>query len=522
MYKVVAIDDERMILEGLKILLDWELYNFTIVGMFDNVTDGLRAIDDLKPDILITDIRMPEKTGLELIEYIQENIEQDIEIIIMSGYEMFSYAQTAMQFGVSYYLVKPIFEEDLLPILKGLALKIDAKRRLEAISIFDTDDYARECLLSAIHGTQKVNLREKLIQCIQEIELVKRWCYIQVEIKALSIDYDTQVNKNSLSDQIKLVLINHKMTFLLDVDKNSYGIIVGMENEKMLEDFMQKLYAHLENSNQYGLYLSVGSVVKDINDIKESYVGAIQAMNYKVFNERSSIIYYEEINSKLSLKNYEKLKSIHKLLEIIEISDHETIEGYINELFLTFQNDYASYEIVKLLTIQLIYLSLGVIQQMNGSTDEFLKAFSIERLEFEHNKTSIHDLRKFIITFCKHFNTFINTLRIKQKHSDYIAIEDYIKVNYQRNITIKELANHFYMHPVYLGQMLNKRWGISFNDYLHRLRIEESIKQFPDENIKLNKLAEDVGYHSYYSYLKHFEKFKGMKPNVYRELYYKV
>jgi two-component system response regulator YesN len=124
-----------------------------------------------------------------------------------------------------------------------------------------------------------------------------------------------------------------------------------------------------------------------------------------------------------------------------------------------------------------------------------------------------------MIHYCIKLNSFINGLRVIQKDSDYYAIENYIRENYRSNITIKELSKTFYVHPVYLGQILNKRFGMSFHDYIHKLRIESSLSLIKDPELKLNKIAENVGYDNYYCFLKHFEKQKGMKPNEYRVLF---
>jgi two-component system response regulator YesN len=490
--------------------------------LYGDVSEGLDAIIKYSPDILITDIRMPEMTGLELIEHIRLNIEQDIEIIILSGYEMFSYAKTAMQYGVNYYLVKPLFEEDMTPVLKELATKIEAKRRLEAISIFNTNDYANECLLGAIHGSQPMDLKKKL-ENIREIAPEKQCCFIQVELINKTDEESIKFRKKRMvKERIEQILMDEKMSFLLDQDSHSFGIILGLESKEILEGFVNKLFSQIEKLTEVLFYISVGSIVKEINNIRESYHDAANAMNYKIFNEVNSIIYYSEIETKLTLYDYDKLNSVQHLLEFIEVSDHAKIEPYINDIFSNFKKESATYDMVKIFTIQIIFSSLNVIGQMGGNANDFIKNNPVELFENEKNVISIHDIRKYIIDYCKKFKSFINDLRVKQKYSDYYAIEKYINENYRRNLTIKELSETFYMHPVYLGQILNKRLGMSFHDYIHKLRIEESITLFANPESKLNKIAENVGYDNYYNYLKHFEKLKGMKPNIYRAQLYSM
>ncbi|NLM10402.1 MAG: response regulator [Clostridiaceae bacterium] len=124
MYKALIVDDEPSVLEGLKIMVPWNRVGFEICGETHNAQDALIKIEELCPHLLITDIRMPFKSGLELINEVRK-MDLDIEFIILSGYSEFAYAQEAMRHGVSYYLLKPIDKEEFISVLKDIKGKLD-------------------------------------------------------------------------------------------------------------------------------------------------------------------------------------------------------------------------------------------------------------------------------------------------------------------------------------------------------------------------------------------------------------
>lgn len=125
MYKAFVVDDEPYVLEGLRIMIPWDETGFEICGETCNAQDALVKIEELRPHLLITDIRMPSKSGLELINEVRK-LDVDIEFVILSGYSEFSYAQEAMRYGVSYYLLKPIDREEMVSVLKKIKNKLDS------------------------------------------------------------------------------------------------------------------------------------------------------------------------------------------------------------------------------------------------------------------------------------------------------------------------------------------------------------------------------------------------------------
>ena len=128
MLKVFLVEDEFVIREGIKNNIDWKAHGYEFCGEAGDGELAYPMIQKLRPDIVITDIRMPFMDGLELSRLIRKEL-PDTEIIILSGYQEFEYAKEAIKLGVAQYLSKPINGEELLAELDELSAKIEEKRR---------------------------------------------------------------------------------------------------------------------------------------------------------------------------------------------------------------------------------------------------------------------------------------------------------------------------------------------------------------------------------------------------------
>lgn len=120
MIKLLIVDDEPFIRQGLKILINWEEYGYEIVGEACNGLEAIKELEKKDVDIIITDLKMPEMNGIELIEYVRKNILDEIKFIVLSGYYEFEYAKKAIKYNVTDYILKPIQKDELIKVLVAL------------------------------------------------------------------------------------------------------------------------------------------------------------------------------------------------------------------------------------------------------------------------------------------------------------------------------------------------------------------------------------------------------------------
>lgn len=149
MLKVIIVDDEPYIVQGLSMIIDWNTAGYEIIGTANDGEEALELIKSMDPDLVITDIKMPIMTGLELLEKVRVEKITDANFVILSGYNDFEYAKTAIRFGSIDYLVKPIDKEELLGVLERVRnTTVRVERQEEANSTTGTDSYVKEFLSS--------------------------------------------------------------------------------------------------------------------------------------------------------------------------------------------------------------------------------------------------------------------------------------------------------------------------------------------------------------------------------------
>lgn len=178
MLKVLLVDDEPFIIQGLKVIIDWENEGFEIAGMVSNGKEALQFLENENVDLVIADIRMPEMTGLELLETLRKK--SDVYFVILSGYADFSYAQQAMQNDCTDYILKPVDKEMLLKVLNKVLVLKNEKNKIDEDNKKMKQAYLAGHLISLIRGKyDEVNLNyvKENMRC----EGGARYVEIQVE-----------------------------------------------------------------------------------------------------------------------------------------------------------------------------------------------------------------------------------------------------------------------------------------------------------------------------------------------------
>lgn len=525
MLKVLLVDDEPFILQGLKLLVDWEREGFQIAGTASNGLEALSFLEREKVDLIIADIKMPQMTGLELLERIRKEEISDAYFVILSGYAEFSFARQAMQNDCTDYLLKPVDSEILLKVLnKVLVMRSKEKADHEKNRKLEQAYLARH-LIALIQGKYD-DLNVKYVRDHMRCGTGVRYVEIRMED---SFDEEGTTDREMRSFQRQLY--EHSREYLkedadlcvFDVSVNEKIYDIGLllfdyvfEKADMDEKkYLNRLLEYLTSNLQKSVVMLVGKRVTDIANIAKSYGNTCMLRSFQGFRAKKSIYYYEE-EVQVSPEGLILCKeSLDRLLKAIERNDPMEIREAVGFFYEEMSKRGICGEAMTLninyLLFQLIHLACEQDDDVNQ--EEILRVISESSFEAGVKRGS----RAHLTRFACEYADYLSQLRKNVSRGILGMVEKEIRENYASNITLRSLSEKYYVNSAYLGQLFRKKYGQSFKDYLNNYRMEQAADALLRTDKKIVQIAEDVGYHDLDYFTNRFIQVKGCTPARFRK-----
>lgn len=503
MYKVMLVDDEKLITEGLKNLIDWEKLNLEVVATANNGEEALRKLKEEKVHIVITDINMPVMTGLDLIKEVKGK-DNKTNFIILSGYDEFSYAKKAIEYGVDSYILKPIDEEELEKTLIKLLARIE-KSKKEKKDVL----YKNTKLLQFING--KIN-KEEILKIEDELNIPLRGK--SYTVSSIILNKKNEDGKYINIDEIIEEYSGRNYELLHKFDGqtiliNSWDLDV--KNEDILKYFnfiKDKLIEKIEGD----VFIAVGDVTKDIDLLKNSLNSSNKLKKYILTEGTNICLTSEDVTN---IKDYKTnfSKEIERLNKIIIEKDGSGakmfLEGLIDDIALTPKNIYdLSIRVVMLIDkisdefkVDKKYvkdsLSSNIVELCSESTRDSIKAFLVSEIE---------ELISVMYSTTKRYSPVVS------------QIVSNIEERYSEELSLKTLAYQYNINSSYLGRIFTKEVGMSFSDYLNKVKNTKAKELILETNMKINDIAKAIGYTDTSYFYRKFKKYYGICPSTLREM----
>jgi two-component system response regulator YesN len=527
MIKVLIADDEPYIRQGLKILINWEQYGFTICGEASNGTEALELMKNMEFDLIITDIKMPEMNGIELLEYTWEHLSKQIRFIILSGFYEFEYAKKAIKVGVVDYILKPVQKEELIRALENYKKRhfkqVEERRKLE---------YSEKIVFDSCLSNLIVDKYDS-----ENLEYVKKYIADSYNVRYISMEYDpNEENFSALSKEGKLKALNLLFDSLKDylrehwyhayAEANTNESVYGVgfiyvkklaEEFKLSEkEYIQKLYEKISEAVSNKIILYIGQKVDNINQIAESYKTTTIAKTFQLFSKEMDIAYYDEIAGLMRTNKYPIDKEMmDELVRAIEENNEETINRRIDIVYDLFKELATEPDIIK---INLDYLLFNLISLAKDLDPEFDQEEVYKMIsQGGYKQIAVRGSVKHFKEFAQDFSNYLNLLRQHTFGGVLTDIEKEITDHYMENLSLKSLSEKYYINSAYLGQIFKKQFGISFKDYLSNYRIDRAAELLIRSDEKIYVIANEVGFNNTDYFISKFVQIKSITPLQYRK-----
>lgn len=522
MIKILIVDDEPFIRQGLKILINWEKYGYEIVGEAANGLEAIKEIEKKKIDLIIVDIKMPEMNGIELIEYVRNNVSKKIKFIVLSGFYEFEYAKKAIKYNVTDYILKPIQKEELVKVLNSVKeeyFKQEKRKTVQKIKdkvVYDT--YLNEIIYGKC---SKVNLQ--YVNSCQSFSEELR--YIIIEISSVFKDEKIEAQQG-IYERIIGWLGENYYNVIIDGSKYTDCYDIGFIYDKSLSkeqgiserEYITKLQTMMKQNEKYDIYMYIGQKVSSIKELSISYKTATVARLFSNYSNKDNAIYYDEITEKKGFSYNVEKKYMDDLIHEIEEDDEEQIVKCVDKIYNSFKEQNIDLEIIKININYLLFNIINIAKELESEVNHEEVMQYISSISFDQmiSRGSVEHLKRFSLEFAK----YLNQLRQNSAQGVLNKVDKEIAEHYMGKLSLKYLSEKYYINAAYLGQIFKKHYNVSFNNYLNSYRIEKAAQLLKRSDDKIYKIAEKVGFNNTDYFINKFVELKQKTPLQYRKQFF--
>lgn len=510
MYRALIVDDEEIIRTGIKNLLDWKDFGFEEIHTASSALEALQMMKQTSYDLLLTDIRMPVMTGLELIAEARQDYPH-LKIAIISGYNDFEYMKQAFPYGIENYILKPIDAEELQSTLTIVMDKLDHEYKQTQLRQMMNSMLLDNVLLSWIMMSQgEPALQERL-----ELFHVKLSCshYTVAIIRLLKLNQSAAVEQMSI-EYLRSAFqksCHEGETLYLTVNlSNDILVVLGSDSPSSPTRLQELLQQEMDEwgACDKNWFAAVGAAVDHPMRVHQSFCSAEALLLYSCFPEESQV-QVVSIQEKRITALLELLDTSEKALQEIVFSPLEeataTISSHLQRLASS-----ASYTAL----MDFIYLLLSEsnkLQRLVQAKDSIPLDFSLllDRKSFTASCTQCLQLLTAYVE--QHSNS--NTM-----NPMIMRVLDYIQTNFSENMSLKTLSQQFNISQIYLGRLFKSETGFLFTEYLSNFRLEKAKELLANTDMKSNDIAFEIGFNNSNYFANVFKKRVGVYPTKYRKL----
>lgn len=494
MLKAAIFDDEYIVLQGLKQMVDWQYYGIELIGTAEDGLSALELVRAKQPDIIFTDIRMPGLDGLQLIEAIM-NEQPDTLCIVFSGFNEFEYVRRAIGLGVIDYLEKPITIDSMQETIQKTL-----------------DRIAREQQFGAMK-TQYEASRAELVEKAA-LDLL-----FQGDARAAEkLCREMGIERASIGSVMVLAFahVHHPLpqysgyhVVEVTVEQERLALLLLEDADKLPEE--QLLLLHVQCGNDV---FASGRCYAALEDANKSWRDARQALRYGIFLEENGWVRFEDtagdepVRSELS----EWEEAFVFSLRACDRSGLEQVQKRLEDWAATARltPEQTEQEIMKL-----VFLGGDVLRESGEDVSRLLPS-----TRTIYRELGVLDTRERMFDWCRRMIMRLaegmEELRSPCKHNAVQKSLAYIEQHYGESLSLQQVADYVGMNANYFSLLFKEQMNISYIKYVTRVRMEHA-RRLLQAGLKVNEAGEQVGYYNHRHFNEVFKKTFGLTPGQYRD-----
>ncbi len=527
MYRIIIIDDEPLILAGIASLISWEDYDCTIIGKATNGPAAYEMIRELCPDIVITDIRMPVLSGLELVEKCKAD-DLDFAFIVLTNLEEFHLVKKALSLGASDYLVKIDLNED--------ALVTSLNRAKEACQLLDHKKnrlygngmkYSQEGLAKAAfhHLFFHTGEMEKVPKEVAEQYPLP--FLILLSLTPIYVNFDTSGERYDLPSVSKQLIdilggIAGRCFFhhtVLEYRMDTFLLTASLKEEspfqESVRDFCHKMTVALKTYFELSAVYGVSTMKKEVAELPEALSEAATSLEYYYYDSSSRIIFYEGQTLHFSQAKKFNINVFKKdLAAFISQNDSEKLSAIFEEIITLFRDNKPSKEQATSACIN-IYTYLYSFFETGDDSYEDIFPYTINIAGQLNHFNSLEDILEWLHIFCEKLCRLLKDRKSTRSDKLVDMSRAYINDHYMEKLTLTDVAEALNISSGHLSNTFKKLTGITLSDYIAQVKTQHAKELIDTHKYLMYEISDQLGFDNPYYFSKVFKKVTGISPREY-------
>lgn len=533
MYKVMLVDDEEVIRSGLRLKIDWSAYGFQVADEAGHGKEALRKLERQPVDLVITDVRMPVMNGLEFLQaYAAGQSEPGAQFVILSGYNDFAYAQTALRAGASDYLLKPVVREELIRVLQRTRERLDERARRQELETARRHQAAesrlllREQLLLRIVKEPGWS-RKEISEAAERLDMVgfgadgRGYASFCIEMR---LPKARSGEPEGRAEPLKPAF-QRMCRELADRQQGMYGFydpahpfmmqFVAVADSPaggcVRTPLLRQWQSELNRCLRIETVIGIGRKVERASELADSYTSSLLSWSKGRLGPHSQIL--DGCGQERTEADGDEAARTERLL--LQALDNRDPAAYSQALDEWLSGSGGTALMFSRTAATLAFKLEAIAHQYDAAGAE------IEEAIWKCRGASLQDLRlSETIGLLRKAGLAVIALggggRLTGGAQIVELIKRHIDSHYESNLSLSSLADRFHIHPTHLSEIFKKHTGSNFSEYVQGVRMREAAELLKHPHLKLDDICRLIGFSqpSYFSTV--FKKYSGQSPNDYR------
>ncbi|RXZ82911.1 response regulator [Paenibacillaceae bacterium] len=519
MYNVLLADDERLDLDGLKRLIPWQQLNLQVASAVNSGFAALEYLREHEVDILVTDVRMPRMSGLELARTALQ-LYPHLKIVFISGFEDFHYAKSALEMGASNYILKPMDNQEFIRTMQAVAGELDgvrARKSKDATFAQSLPYFRNELMRDWLEG------RLDPVQLdVQMKELDMGCCSGPYAVAIIEID-DISWKLNAYRQDERIAMIKRQLDYLYvycqplaiglpcRLSSHRIGIVAsGSVDRSIFVDMLRLVQEQFLLTVTVGL----GGPAAAAEGVAAAYEQAEQALSAKMLCGKGRLLTPSDIHVETAAEARDMDAILANLFQAAVDYELIKVDDCLTELF-RFGARLGSKMTVYNFSIHIMTKLNTHLGELNEDLYSML-GLEYTNLEVLYQFETIGDIHAWFRRKLFEVSEMIYMKKQRKSRRLITEVVQYIDQRLGQDLTLRDVADHFFFSPNHLGFLFREEMGESFSDFAIRRRLETAKTYLEDPKLKIYEVAKLAGYQNIAYFSRQFKSLYGMTPGEYR------